>query len=71
MSELVRVLSRRAQAGDWRPHTHDALHRLDHHFDSCFNAVLRCESYVQSLYSSTSYQPPREGLEGLAARPRL
>lgn len=48
----VVIESTRAQPVDWRPLAHHNLYKLDSHFDSRFNAMLRCESYLKSLYES-------------------
>ena len=50
--ELCSVVSSKEKPIDWRPHAHHELHLRDSHFDSRFNAYLRCELYLHQLYRS-------------------
>jgi hypothetical protein len=51
-SPLVTTLSVKEKAIDWRPHAHHTLYRSDSHFDSRFNAYLRCEMHLMQLYEN-------------------
>jgi len=46
------VISKKEKAIEWRPHAHHILHTKDAHFDSRFNAFLKCEVHLKELYQS-------------------
>jgi len=46
------VISKKEKAVEWRPHAHHVLHLKDAHFDSRFNAFLKCEMHLKELYES-------------------
>jgi len=43
------VLSTKAKFIDYRPLAHHKLYLHDHHFDSRFNAFLRCEAKIKTI----------------------
>jgi hypothetical protein len=62
---LCEVSSDRGKAIEWRPQAQHALHLRDGHFDSRFNAYLRCERSLHNLYKSVIEGHHEELLEKL------